>query len=363
MKIRTRLTLWYAGVLFVSLILLSFIAYYELIVEGGRTTRIINLEDYDKSGLKEIIEITLLCGIPAVLLGLMGGWFLIHKALKPIREMIVVAGRIHEGNLKARLPRSGNGDELDILSDVFNQMTARLDESFRRIHEFTLHASHELKTPLTILHGELEDALKGEELSVSHRERVANELNEVQRLDRIVDGLTFLTKAGAGRVKVAREFLRLDELLRDTYADALVLAKPQDVTVTLADCEEIGIQGDRHRLRQLLLNLVDNAIKYNYAGGNVILSLRQIADGTRLSVVNTGAGVPIEKQNKVFEPFFRGDESHSDIVEGCGLGLSICRLIAEFHGARIVFTSEPDVRTEVTVMFPPSEIEILPDDL
>ncbi|MDD5521575.1 MAG: HAMP domain-containing protein [Kiritimatiellae bacterium] len=267
MKIRTRLTLWYAGVLFASLILLTFITYYELLKEGIVTTNILHLKDYDKSGLKEIIEITLLCGIPAALLGLLGGWFLIQKALKPIGEMTMVASRIHEGNLKARLPCSGNGDEIDTLSDVFNQMTTRLDNSFQQIHEFTLHASHELKTPLTILHGELENALKDKDLSSAQSERVACEIDEVQRLARIVDGLTFLTKAGAGRVAFAKELLRFDELLRDAYADALVLAKSQDVTVTLADCEETWIHGDRHRLRQLLLNLTDNAVKYNRVGG------------------------------------------------------------------------------------------------
>src|SRR6202041_425746 len=115
-------------------------------------------------------------------------------------------------------PRSGNGDELDRLTEVFNAMTARLDNSFNRIREFTLHASHELKTPLTVMHGELETALREE--TGANRERLLSQLDEVQRLTKIVDGLSLLTKADAGLITLKRETIRLDELVRDSYADA-----------------------------------------------------------------------------------------------------------------------------------------------
>ena len=146
-------------------------------------------------------------------------------------------------------------------------MLARLDDSFKRIREFTLHASHELKTPLTVLCGETETALRDESLPPAERERAASQLDELRRLARIVDGLTLLAKADAGQVALKLEPVRLDELVRDNFADAQILAEPQGIQVELAACEEISVRGDRHRLRQLLLNLADNAVKYNQPQG------------------------------------------------------------------------------------------------
>ena len=131
-------------------------------------------------------------------------------------------------------------------------MLARLDDSFNRTREFTLHASHELKTPLTVLCGETETALRDESLSAAERERAASLLDELRRLARIVDGLTLLAKADAGQVALKLEPVRLDELVRDNFADAQILAEPHGIQVELAACEEITVRGDRHRLRQLL---------------------------------------------------------------------------------------------------------------
>ena len=215
-------------------------------------------------------------GLPAVLLGLLGGWWLTRRALAPVAELTEAITRIHERNLREPLPRTGNGDELDRLTEVFNAMLARLDDSFNRIREFTLHASHELKTPLTVLCGETETALRDESLPPAERERAASQLDELRRLARIVDGLTLLAKADAGQVALKLEPVRLDELVRDNFADAQILAEPQHIQVELTACEEITVRGDRHRLRQLLLNLADNAVKYNQPQGRVTMSLRRV---------------------------------------------------------------------------------------
>jgi signal transduction histidine kinase len=250
------------------------------------------------------------------------------------------------------LTRSGNGDELDRLTEVFNAMTARLDGSFQRIREFSLHASHELKTPLTIMRGELETALREENLIPVQRERVLSQIDEIQRLTAIVDGLTLLTKADAGQIKLNSEPIRLDELVRENFADAKILAQPRNIHVNLLACEEMTVPGDRHRLRQLLLNLTDNVIKYNHPGGTVTISLRRAGEVAELKIDNTGAGIPLELQPRVFERFFRGDASHSNAVEGCGLGLSIAQWIVTAHGGTIHFASTPDKLTTVTVRLP-----------
>jgi signal transduction histidine kinase len=277
---------------------------------------------------------------------------MMRRALAPVTALTCAAERVNEHNLGDRLPRTGNGDEFDRLTEVFNAMTERLNQSFARIREFTLHASHELKTPLTVMHGELETALQDNALPDPQREQLESELDEVQRLAKIVDGLTLLTKADAGQISLAREPVRLDELVREACADAQSLARSQDIQVSLAACEELTVTGDRHRLRQLLLNLSDNAIKYNQRKGTVTLSLRGMDGNAELAIANTGPGIPAEILPRVFDPFFRGDASHGQTVEGCGLGLSIARWIVAAHGGAVQITSEPNRLTTATVRLP-----------
>ena len=231
-------------------------------------------------------------------------------------------------------------------------MTARLDQSFQRIREFTLHASHELKTPLTVMQGELETACREETLTDAQRERLLSQIDEVQRLGKIVDGLSLLTKADAGQVPFALEPVQMDVLVREAVEDAQHLAQGHDIQVSLTACESLSVRGDRHRLRQVLLNLTDNAIKYNRPNGTVTIGLRRVEDGVELAIANTGPGIPPELRSRVFERFFRGDASHGNTVEGCGLGLSIAQWIVHAHGGSIRMESEERGLTTVTVLLP-----------
>jgi signal transduction histidine kinase len=357
MTIRMRLTFWFAAVLVLSLLAMGGLSYYELVVEPRNKARAQaaakNPEDVkeDPPG-EELMEALAWSGIPALVLGLGGGWWLMRRTLAPIAALTHATEQINEHNLSKPLARSGNGDELDRLTDVFNSMTERLHQSFTRIREFTLHASHELKTPLTVMHGELETALQNETLPPPQRTRVESQLDEVQRLTRIVDGLTLLTKADAGQIVLARERVQLDELVREAFADAQSLARPRDIAVTLKNCEAATVIGDRHRLRQLLLNLTDNAIKYNLPKGTVTLVLGRLGGNAEVSIANTGPGIAPELLHRVFDPFFRGDASHSQTVEGCGLGLSIARWIAVAHDGAIEITSRPGELTTAIVRLP-----------
>ena len=359
MTIRTRLTLWYAVVSLASLLAMGTAAYFEIarsrgedLRKAGVTTELIATDQQEDFG--EIAEILLWYGLPAALLALAGGWWLMKKSFAPVTDLTHAAEKITERSLRERLPRSGNGDELDRLTEVFNTMTARLDDSFNRIREFTLHASHELKTPLTVLHNELEIELHNEALPAEQREKLAGQLDEIQRLSKIVDGLTLLTKADAGQVALSFESVALDEIVRDAFEDAQTLAKPQSIQVELADCQKVNVHGDRHRLRQLLLNLADNAVKYNQPQGQITMSLKRVGNLAHFAMANTGAGIPPDKLSRVFDRFFRGDESHNLAVDGCGLGLSIAKWIVSAHGGTIRMESVLSQRTAVTVELPVS---------
>ena len=348
MTIRTRLTFWYAGILTVSLLVIGFGTFREIDERLQHEHR----REPEQHAMAEAGEMVFQVGLPAVALGLLGGWWLTRRALSPVVGLTEAIKKIHERNLREPLVRTNNDDELDRLTGVFNAMLARLDDSFNRTREFTLHASHELKTPLTILCGETETALRDESLSPAERERAASQLDELRRLARIVDGLTLLAKADAGQVALKPEPVRLDELVRDNFADAQILAEPQGIQVELAACEEISMAGDRHRLRQLLLNLADNAVKYNQREGRVTMSLRRTGDVAEFIIANTGTGIPPEVLPRVFDRFFRGDPAHGQAVDGCGLGLSIVEWIISAHNGSIKIVSVPAKITTVTVRLP-----------
>jgi signal transduction histidine kinase len=350
MRLRTQLMLWYVLILLAGLLLIGGWAYYEMVVEHPGITRVLAREGH--TALEEFGEVMLYGGLPALLLALIGGWFLMRRALSPITTLTRALEHVQADNLHQRMERSGNRDELDRLTEVFNSMTKRLDDSFNHIREFTLHASHELKTPLTIMRGEIETKLRDTTTSSTDREFFAGQLDEIARLTKIVDGLTLLAKADAGQVTLAQEPVRLDELVRDSFADAQLLARPNQVEVTLKDCDETIIRGDRNRLKQLLLNLTDNAIKYNQPAGRVTIGLSRNNGTAAFTISNTGPGIPPEKIPRVFDRFYRGDAAHSSDVEGCGLGLSIAQWIVKAHRGTIHLASDPAKLTTVTVQLP-----------
>jgi signal transduction histidine kinase len=302
--------------------------------------------------LEEFGEVLLFGGLPALLLALIGGWFLMRRALAPIATLTRAVEHVRADTLREQLPCKQNGDELDRLTEVFNDMTRRLDDSFTRVREFTLHASHELKTPLTIMRGEMETKLRDAATSGADREFLADQLDEIARLTKIVDGLTLLAKADAGQLTLVREPVRLDELVRDSFTDAQSLARPRRLQVELGACDETVVQGDRHRLKQLLLNLTDNAIKYSPAEGHVTIALSRHNGTAALVISNTGPGIPPETLSRVFDRFYRGDPAHNSAIEGCGLGLSIAQSIVTAHQGTIELVSVPDKLTTVTFKLP-----------
>jgi len=350
MKLRTQLAFWYAAILLTGLLFIAGWTYYEMVFAHPSMTAALAAEGH--TPMDEFWEIMFFGGLPAVVLALVGGWFLMGRALKPLTTLTQAMEQVQPHTLDRPLPSTGNRDELDRLTEVFNRMMMRLNDSFTHIREFTLHASHELKTPLAVLHGEIEMMLSNPATTPEQRESFASQLDELQRLSKIVASLTLLAKADAGQVMLAQEPVRLDELVHDSYADTLILAQAQKIQVTLETCNPVTIEGDRYRLRQLLLNLTDNAIKYNQPDGRVQIALVRKGTTAELTINNTGKGIPQPLVSRVFDRFFRVDESHSSEIEGCGLGLSIAEWIAKAHRGDIAITSEPEKITTVIVRLP-----------
>lgn len=347
MSIRTRLIVWFSGILGVSLLILSAVLFYEW---EEQQHRILKEGKPPEPAWHEVGEIMLMFGLPTAILLVAGGSLLLRKSLAPVVVLTRAAESIHLDNLQQRLPLTGRGDELDRLTEVFNAMMTRLEASVARAREFTLHASHELKTPLTVMRAQIETAMFDDSLTPSQRDLLANHLEEIQRLTQIVNSLTFLAKADAGQARLHLEKLRLDELVRDAATDAELLGRTQAIEVETQISDQVWVTGDRHRLRQLLLNLTDNALKYNApTAGRILLRLAEVDGVAELTIANRGPGIPKEKLTRVFDRFYRGDPAHGNEVEGCGLGLSIVEWIARAHRGRVDIQSIPDGWTTVIV--------------
>lgn len=352
MTLFRRILLYYVLTLLGALAVIGYCSWVEF---GNQVERIrvggLEAVAVRNAPLEEAFELVLYAGVPAVLIGIIGGALFVRRSLRPIQTLTEALEKTDVTNLSDPVARSGNGDELDRMAAVFNQMKKRLDLSFTQSHEFTLHASHELKTPLTVMHATLEQMLDGKDEAPS-KERVASLLEETQRLSGIVGQLTFLARADAGLMESESEEVPLDELVRDLADETVILGSGNSILVKLTECQPSTVRGDRMRLRQLLLNLADNAVKYNQPGGTVEISLRTMEKTTVFSITNTGLSLPPELAARVFDRFFRGDPSHNRNIEGSGLGLSIAKSIVEAHQGEISYEVLPDQRTRVAVTLP-----------
>ncbi len=349
MTLRRRLALRYAVIVGACTLLLAGLAYHEFVVEP-HVRRLLGQAKPSGSSWGEIAEIVFHALIPVVLVG---GWWFMKRILAPLDALARAVERIHAGNLDEPLPRPGTGDEVDRLTDVFNRTTARLHKSFQQVREFTLHASHELKTPLTVMRVQIESVLhEGGPIPAAQREALLAQLDEIQRLAHLVDSLTLLAKAESGSFQLQRQPVPLDELVRELVDDLLILSEPARLEVRLIACHPAVVLGDRHRLRQLLLNLADNAVKYNRPGGSVIVSLAADATHADLRISNSGKGIPADVQDRVFDRFFRTQDARERGIEGSGLGLSVCRWIVEAHAGTIHLATRPDGLTTAEVTLP-----------
>lgn len=281
-----------------------------------------------------------------------GGWLLSRFALRPIDVITEMAHRITAQNLAERIPERKVPDEIGKLIATLNNMIERLQTSFSQIREFSMNVAHELRTPLTILKGESELAL-GKSLTPEESHQLAQTyLEETVRLSRIVDDLLTLAKADTGQMRIQQEMLRLDHLITDIYEDAQLLAADRGLATVLEQNDEIVIEGDSTRLRQLFRNLVVNAIQYTPAGGTIQVASRLSGHAAEVTVKDTGIGIPSSDLHNVFQPFYRSAGAREHYKGGSGLGLAISKWIVQAHGGKIHVKSSPGEGSSFSVVLP-----------
>jgi heavy metal sensor kinase len=311
---------------------------------------------YPLSEVRDLLEslyVIFLILIPiAVGASVIGGLTLANRALQPVEEITQRARRITAENLDQTIPLRNPGDELGRLSLTINDMIRRLHDSFAQIRRFSADASHELRTPLTIMRGEIELGLRSTKSPEAYQELLESTLEEILRLTAIVDNLLTLAKSDQGTAQADFSEVDLNELVRELYEDTELLAERKHIQVSLQGNAAITLVGDRGRLRQLFLNLVDNAIKYTPEGGTVALGLTR-HDGTAVfEVTDSGIGIPPEELERIFDRFYRVDKARTREFGGSGLGLSIAKWIAEMHRGNIEVKSEPKRGSTFTVVLP-----------
>jgi two-component system, OmpR family, sensor kinase len=276
----------------------------------------------------------------ALLLASLGGYFLARKSLAPVVEMGARAAHINAENLGERLPVGNERSELGRLAVTFNELLARLDVSFEQQRRFMADASHELRTPVAIVCGESEVALSQAARSPDeYRESLTILHEEGRRLTRVVEDLFTLARADAGHYGLAPVTFYLDETAAECVRAVRSLAGQHGVGLAYQyGGGEMSLRGDEGLVRRMILNLLDNAIKYTPAGGEVRVELARAQSGYTIRIADTGAGIPEEARPHVFERFYRADKARSrngGAGGGAGLGLSIASWIAEAHGGRV----------------------------
>jgi heavy metal sensor kinase len=282
-------------------------------------------------------------GFPlAMLLAVAGGFFLVRRALAPVDRIAQKAEAITQHSLSERLPVAETGDEIERLSVSLNLMISRLEEAVQSSKRFVADASHELRTPLTVLRGELESLTAAREVSPRMRETLGSLLEEVDRLAAVVEGLLALSRLDAGEARSEWERFDLAELVTTTADQISLLAEDRDITVGCEAPRPVFVEGNRARMKQVVVNLLDNAIKYTPQGGSVRLRVGRDEAQAIFEVADSGIGIPPDALPHVFERFFRVERSRTREQGGAGLGLSIVKSICTAHGASVEVHSSPE---------------------
>ena len=295
----------------------------------------------------------ILVALPLILLAAgFGGYALATRSLRPLGAMAEQARRITGSNLETRIDIPHPAEELAVLVASFNELLARLDQSFDTMRRFMADASHELRTPLAVIRGEADVALSQERSPAAYRESLAIVLDESRRLSRLVDDLLNLARADAGHVALQTTSFYLNELLAECCRSVQGLAHARGLHLECRAGEDLQFTGDEQLLRRLVINLLDNAVRYTPFGGTVTAAIEAGAQSVQLRVSDTGIGIAPTDAARIFERFYRAGEARNRQDGGFGLGLAIVRWIAESHRGTVECTSELGRGSVFTVTLP-----------
>jgi len=304
--------------------------------------------------LQELCSLLFLYSPVALIIVAVCGWFLAGRALAPVTNITCAMRKVNAGNLDRRLPVGKGRDEISRLAETFNAMLANLEESFRKIRQFSGDASHELRTPLTILKGETEVALRWAKHPDEFRKMLESSMEEIDRMARIIEDLLTLAKSEAGARSLVIKPFSLSDLLQGVYLQANALGEAKNIKthLKLDVTEEIRLMGDELRLRQLFLNLVANAVNYTPDGGRIEITLAVAEGEAKVTVSDTGIGISAEHLPHIFDRFYRVDKARNREDGGTGLGLAIVKSLAEAHGGWVEVASTPGEGTSFMVFLP-----------
>lgn len=288
----------------------------------------------------------------AMLVAVITAWWLSAFALRPLSRVAAAARQIDVKALEQRVPVRGVDDELDRVADAFNGTLGRLEHAVGEMRQFSAALAHELRTPLAALRGEIELSLRAAGTSEAQRDAFASQIEEIDRLTRLIDHILTLARAEAGQLRLTVGRVDLGELAASLTEQLEPIAQARSISLR---CERSGVavvQGDAGWLERLLLNLLGNALKYTNENGEVVVRVSGGGDTVRVDVQDTGVGLSAEDARQVFEKFFRADRARSSAAEGAGLGLSLVQWIAAQHHGVVTVQSRLGEGSTFTVTLP-----------
>src|SRR5438132_3883400 len=290
-----------------------------------------------------------------VLLAAIASWFMAGKALEPVAALGRAARGIAVSNLDRRLPMRGTQDELDDLAGEFNETLARLEKAVDEMKQFTASISHELRTPLAVLRGEAEVALMQSNSADQYRRVLASQLEEFEKLTRMINQLLILARAESGDVAIVSEPVNISSMTQSLAEQLEPVAASKDVSISCNCDPEVILRGDAAWVERIILNLADNAIKFTPTGGHVQIKLSRADSSAILDIADDGIGISPDDVPHIFERFYRADPSRSNRADGAGLGLSLVKWAVDQHRGSIQVESTPGHGTRFTVRLPLSQ--------